>query len=237
MLLPLFIAAVVGYLLGALPFGYFVARSKGINIFEHGSKNPGATNVKRVLGEKFGKTGKRLGNLVFFLDALKGAVATGWQLLLGTACSAGGDTFVKVTDLSLKVFGHTFVVFSPGNEIGMAITGLVFALVGHSFSCFTKFKGGKGVATAAGGFMVLMPYAMLICLLVWIVTFYTSRYVSLASIVAAIALPIAAFFFHQPPLLLGLAAIIATFVVLRHRANITRLMNGTENRFDKKSKG
>ena len=82
--------------------------------------------------------------------------------------------------------------------------------------------------------MVLMPYAMLTCLVVWVVTFYASRYVSLASIVAAIALPIAAFFFHQPPLLLGLAAIIATFVVLRHRANITRLVNGTENKFAKK---
>jgi glycerol-3-phosphate acyltransferase PlsY len=216
MFLPLLIAAFVGYLLGALPFGYFIARTKGINIFEHGSKNPGATNVKRVLGEKFGPAGKRLGNLVFFLDALKGAVATGWPLwVMGKITMNPEETFRKVV-------------------LPCAITGLVFALVGHSFSCFTKFKGGKGVATAAGGFMVLMPYAMLICLLVWIVTFYASRYVSLASIVAAIALPIAAFFFHQPPLLLGLAVIIATFVVLRHRANITRLLNGTENRFAKK---
>ena len=219
MLLSLFIAAVVGYILGALPFGYVVARAKGINIFEHGSKNPGATNVKRVLGEKFGPSGKRLGNLVFFLDALKGAVATGWPLwVMGKMTMHPEETFQTV-------------------NLPCAITGLIAALVGHSFSCFTKFKGGKGVATAAGGFMVLMPYAMLTCLVVWVVTFYASRYVSLASIVAAIALPIAAFFFHQPPLLLGLAAVIATFVVLRHRANITRLMNGTENRFAKKPKG
>src|SRR5438874_3533710 len=73
MLLPLLIAAVVGYLLGALPFGYLVARAKGVNIFEVGSRNPGATNVRRVLGAG-------PGNLVFFLDALKGAVATGWPL-------------------------------------------------------------------------------------------------------------------------------------------------------------
>lgn len=214
MLVPLFIAALVGYILGALPFGYVVARAKGINIFEHGSKNPGATNVKRVLGEKFGPAGKRLGNLVFLLDALKGAVATGWPLIFWRA------------DCGCDVDARLYV----------QICGLVFALVGHSFSCFTKFKGGKGVATAAGAFMVLMPYAMLSCLVVWVVTFYASRYVSLASIVAAIALPIAAFFFHQSPLLLGLAAVIATFVVLRHRANITRLMNGTENRFVKKPK-
>ena len=216
MLLPLLLAAVVGYILGALPFGYLVARSKGINIFEHGSKSPGATNVKRVLGEKFGKPGKRLGNLVFFLDALKGALATGWPLwVMGKITMNPEETYRMVI-------------------LPCAITGLVTALIGHSFSCFTKFKGGKGVATAAGGFLVLMPTAMLICLFVWGITFYALRYVSLASIVAAIALPIAAFFFHQPPLLLGLAAAIATFVVLRHRANIIRLMNGTENRFVKK---
>jgi glycerol-3-phosphate acyltransferase PlsY len=110
----------------------------------------------------------------------------------------------------------------------------VAALVGHSFSCFTKFKGGKGVATAAGGFMVLMPYAMLICVLVWLVTFYASRYVSLASILGAIALPISAFFLQQPQILLGLAVVIAAFVVLRHRTNIVRLANGTENKFAKK---
>src|SRR5579885_2835533 len=75
MLISIIAAAVVGYFLGALPFGYLVARSKGINIFEHGSKNPGATNVRRVLG-------KGPGNLVFALDALKGAVAAGWSLLL-----------------------------------------------------------------------------------------------------------------------------------------------------------
>jgi glycerol-3-phosphate acyltransferase PlsY len=172
--------------------------------------------VKRVLGEKFGPSGKRLGNLVFLLDALKGAVATGWPLLvMGQIAMHPGETYRTVI-------------------LPCAITGLVFALVGHSFSCFTKFKGGKGVATAAGGFMVLMPYAMLVCLVVWIVTFYSSRYVSLASILGAIALPIAAFFFNQPRLLLGLAVIIAAFVVLRHRANITRLMNGTENKFAKK---
>jgi glycerol-3-phosphate acyltransferase PlsY len=215
MLVPLLIAAVVGYVLGALPFGYFVARSKGINIFEHGSKNPGATNVKRVLGEKFGPSGKRLGNLVFFLDALKGAAATGWPLLL--LCSVGERA-------------QRLASIMPY----LCITGLIAALVGHSFSCFTKFKGGKGVATAAGGFMVLMPYAMLVCFVVWIIAFYSSRYVSLASILGAIALPIAAFFFHQPPLLLALAVVIAAFVVLRHRANITRLINGTENKFVKK---
>ncbi|MFT3869983.1 MAG: glycerol-3-phosphate 1-O-acyltransferase PlsY [Nibricoccus sp.] len=223
MFLPLLIAAVVGYILGALPFGYVVARAKGINIFEHGSKNPGATNVKRVLGEKFGPAGKRLGNLVFFLDALKGAVATGWPLV-----------WLWYVRTVIHESGNAVVAVSESRYFILAVTDLVAALLGHSFSCFTKFKGGKGVATAAGGFMVLMPFAMLISFGVWIATFYASRYVSLASILAAVALPIAAFFLHQPPLLLGLAVVIAAFVVIRHKANIQRLMNGTENRFVKK---
>src|SRR3954452_15002056 len=91
MFLPLLIAAVVGYLLGSLPFGYLVARSKGVNIFEVGSKNPGATNVRRVLGAG-------PGNLVFFLDALKGALATIWPMFRVNWTQSGG----KMTSLGLS---------------------------------------------------------------------------------------------------------------------------------------
>lgn len=221
MLVPLLTAAVVGYLLGAVPFGYLVARSRGINIFEHGSKNPGATNVKRVLGEKFGKSGKRAGDLVFFLDALKGMAAAGWPLLV--ARLYGRELFLGDT-----------VIFTPEFATTMAVTGLISALIGHCFSCFTHFRGGKGVATAVGGVLVLMPLAILFAAAVWGAAFYTARYVSLASILAAIVLPIAAFFLRQPPLLIGLAVSVAALVLLRHRANIVRLMNGTESRFAKK---
>jgi glycerol-3-phosphate acyltransferase PlsY len=117
----------------------------------------------------------------------------------------------------------------------LLITGLVAALIGHSFSCFTKFKGGKGVATASGGLIVLMPLPLLAALGVWLATFYSTRFVSLASILSAAALPIAAYFFKQPSLLIGLAAVIAVFVALRHRSNIVRLLNGTETKFVKKS--
>ena len=207
--ISLLIALVVGYLLGSLPFGYLVARAKGVNIFEVGSKNPGATNVRRVLGSG-------PGNLVFFLDALKGALATGWPLVVCSfeeACTC------------------------DRNEItGMAVAGLLGALLGHSFSCFTKFRGGKGVATATGGLLVLMPIALLIGALVWVVTFYSTRYVSLASILASLALPIAAFFLNEQKLLLGLTVLIALLVFVRHRANIQRLLNGTESRFVKKNK-
>ncbi|MEY4489199.1 MAG: hypothetical protein RIQ79_1707, partial [Verrucomicrobiota bacterium] len=169
MLIPLLLAAVVGYLLGSLPFGWLIARKFGINIFEHGSKNPGATNVKRVLGGMFGKKGKRAGDLAFFLDALKGAAAAGWPIFLH------GD--------------YTWQ---------MQITGLIFALLGHSFSCWTRFKGGKGVATSAGGLFVLLPLPTLFALVAWIVVFQVSRYVSLASIVAAFVLPAAAWILDAP---------------------------------------
>lgn len=216
MLLPLLIAAVSGYLFGALPFGYLVARSKGINIFEHGSKNPGATNVRRVLGEKFGPAGKKLGNLVFILDALKGAAAGGWMQLV-------------------PMLGTTGSSWDSETILWMQVVGVVGALLGHCFSCFTGFKGGKGVATAAGCILVLVPLAILIAATVWVATFYSSRFVSLASILAAIALPISAFLLHQPPVLCWLCVAIALLVLLRHRSNIVRLLNGTENRFAKKS--
>lgn len=216
MLVPLLIAAVAGYLLGALPFGYLVARSKGINIFEHGSKNPGATNVRRVLGEKFGPSGKRLGNLVFVLDALKGAAAGGWMVLFaalrGAAAPWDGDTL-----------------------LWMQVVGVALALLGHCYSCFTGFRGGKGVATTAGCILVLVPLAIVIAAAVWVITFYSSRFVSLASILAALALPLAAFALRQPPLLSWLCVAIALLVLLRHRSNIVRLLNGTENRFAKKT--
>jgi glycerol-3-phosphate acyltransferase PlsY len=226
MLMPLLIAAVVGYFLGALPFGHLVARSRGINIFEHGSKNPGATNVRRVCG-------KGPGNLVFALDALKGAVAAGWPLWLGSSAREAIGSVSEVWTGFVTIGNVT--VLDLEHILLSAVIGLIAALIGHSFSCFTKFKGGKGVATAAGGFLVLMPLPLLCGLGVWLATFYTTRFVSLASMLAAIALPIAAFLFKQPNLLIGLAGAIALFVVLRHRANITRLLNGTESKFVKKS--
>ena len=202
MLIPLTIAAVIGYFLGAIPFGYLVARAYGINIFEHGSKSPGATNVKRVLG-------KKAGNTVFALDAVKGAVAAGWPFTIN---------------------------MNPAHwNSEMAVIGLLFAVLGHSFSCFTRFKGGKGVATSAGGFVVLMPAVTLIALAVWLVTFFALRYVSLASILAAAAIPVGAVLLDKPPLLVGLAVLIGAFVIVLHRANIKRLLKGTENRFIKKS--
>jgi glycerol-3-phosphate acyltransferase PlsY len=182
----------VGYLLGSLPFGYWVAKAHGVNIFEAGSKSPGATNVKRVLGE-------RAGNTVFVLDVLKGIAATGWPLL----------------------FGHT-------REL--AALGVFSALVGHAFSCFTHFRGGKGIATGAGGFLVLMPLVTVIAAVVWIALFFTTGYVSLGSIAAAISMPVAGTALHQPRFIIVIASVIAVLVLYLHRGNLARLAAGTEHR-------
>src|SRR6185436_3177238 len=204
MLTPILLALVVGYFLGSLPFGYLVARAKGVNIFEVGSKNPGATNVRRVLGSG-------PGNLVFFLDAMKGAAAAGiWKFVVAKVVVAPGETDPNA--------------WTP-------IVGLLGALIGHSFSCFTKFRGGKGVATATGGFLVLVTFPVLTAAVVWFTTFFTTRYVSLASIFAAITVPVATYFFGNPPQLLGLTTLVGVFVIIRHRTNIQRLLNGTETRF------
>jgi glycerol-3-phosphate acyltransferase PlsY len=217
-MVTILIALVVGYLLGSLPWGYLVARAKGVNIFEVGSKNPGATNVRRVLGAG-------PGNLVFALDAMKGAVAAGWPCFKVNWTSADG---------ALKSF-HVAFALGDSDTIPAAIAGLIGALLGHSFSCFTKFRGGKGVATATGGFLVLVTGPVLIAAAVWALTFFTTRYVSLASILAAVTVPVATFFLSSSSLLLGLTALIGVFVVIRHRTNIQRLLNGTESKFVKKS--
>jgi len=208
MLVPLLIAVVVGYLLGALPFGYLVAKAKGVNIFEVGSKNPGATNVRRVLGHG-------PGNVVLFLDAAKGALAVGLFPLLHWV-------------------GPQYCAFDADGLLILKITGLVSAILGHSFSCFTKFKGGKSVATGAGGFLVLFPLGMAIGLVVFLLTLATTRYVSLASMLGGASLPFAAFSFKQPSPVISIAAMVAAFVIYRHRANLARIRAGTESKVGQK---
>jgi glycerol-3-phosphate acyltransferase PlsY len=115
-----------------------------------------------------------------------------------------------------------------------AVAGLVGAVFGHAFSCFTQFRGGKSVATGAGGFAVLFPVGMLIAFGVWLATLAVTRYVSLASILGAAALPIAAVAMKQSTLLVSVSAVIGLFVILRHRANISRLLAGTESKVGQK---
>lgn len=191
-------AALGGYLLGALPFGVIVARWHGVDIFKEGSRNPGATNVKRVVG-------KGAGNAVFAFDFLKGFAAAGWPLL---------------------------VKFEfPEHGIWLGLLGLAAAILGHSFSVFTRFRGGKGVAAMLGGCVALMPIAAVTAAVVWVILFYATRYVSVASIGMAVTMPVVALLRHGLHVLFYFAFVLGVFVVVRHRENIVRLFRGTENRF------
>src|ERR1019366_9475350 len=198
LLVPLAAVAAAGYVLGALPFGFLVARSRGVNIFDVGSRSPGATNVRRVLG-------RGPGNLVFVLDALKGAAAAALPLLFALLAARGHAPSPAAQTGAVRLAGI------------LGYVGLAFALIGHSFSCFTRFRGGKGVATAAGGIFVLLPYVAASSAAVWLLVFYASRFVSLASILAAVSLPVAAALLHRGALAVSVTAFLALFVVIRHR--------------------
>lgn len=146
--------------------------------------------------------GSFAGRLVFVLDALKGGLATAWPLF---------PCFQWTADASL-----------------MALCGLGGAILGHSFSIFIKFKGGKGVSTTIGGLVVLMPWVVAIGLIFWGLVFLMFRYVSLASIVFALSLPISAYALQLGPVKCMLALVLAFFVIIRHRSNIVRLIQGRE---------
>jgi glycerol-3-phosphate acyltransferase PlsY len=213
MFAALAIFSLLGYLIGSVNFAVLVAKKHGVDILKEGSGNPGATNVKRVLG-------KGPGNLVFALDALKGFVGAGLPYLL-----------LRVEENAAAADIHFTV----------CVAGFVGTLLGHCFSCFLKFKGGKGVASTIGGLLVLLPVPILIGAAIWGLVFTLSRYVSLASIALGVSLPLSCWLlplftklsFGQPEF--WFAAAIAAFNVWTHRSNIGRLLAGTENRFGKQA--
>ena len=206
-MLTLAAIAIVSYLLGSIPAGYLVGRMAGIDIRTVGSGNIGATNVTRVLG-------KRYGYPVFAVDFLKGLAAVILSILIAKHTQPGW--------FSPDLFG---------------ITAAVSSVIGHSFPVWLRFKGGKGVATSAGALFGLMPLAALVGALIWFVTFKLTRYVSVASITAAVALPIIIFVMsslnqtHRKGLFYS-SLCLAAVVVLRHRSNLSRLAHGTEPRFE-----
>ena len=207
----IFVFALLGYLIGSVNFAVLVAKKHGVDILKEGSGNPGATNVKRVLG-------KGPGNLVFALDALKGFVGAGLPTLVGYVIASQG--------IPLVIQGDAFI---------HGVAGFVGTLLGHCFSCFLKFKGGKGVASTIGGLLVLLPVPILIGAAIWGLVFTLSRYVSLASLALGVSLPASCLFLKYDQPQFWFAAAIAAFNVWTHRSNIGRLLAGTESRFAKKA--
>ena len=197
----------LSYLIGSIPSGYLVARSKGIDISRQGSSNIGAANVARVMGKKWGY-------LVGICDFLKGFLAT---------------------ELGFLIASH----FRLSPVLGSVI-GAIASILGHNYTVWLGFKGGKGIATSGGAVLALFPPLVFASAgVVWIAVFFTSRYTSLASISAAVALPIAVLLIGGKTgidfwLLAGFSVVMTALAIWRHRANIVRLLNGTENRFGKK---
>lgn len=204
-LLAYVLTAAAAYLLGSIPTGYLVARAKGVDIRTVGSGNIGATNAFRVLG-------KPAGVFVLAVDALKGWVAV---RLVGPMLL---NQFVPAE--------------STGNQaVIIALVASIFAVLGHNYTCWLGFKGGKGIATSAGVLTALVPWALLIILTVWIVLFLVTRYVSIGSIAASATLPFATWLTTQDWTLTMVTGAMGVLAIYKHKGNIQRLLSGTEPRF------
>jgi glycerol-3-phosphate acyltransferase PlsY len=211
----LVILAGVAYFIGSIPFGLIVGKLKGIDVREHGSKNIGATNVGRLLG-------KRYFFLVTLLDALKSML----PLIAASVVMAGVPEHERYPLL--------YAVW-----IGVGVS----AMLGHIFSIFLGFRGGKGVATSAGIVLGLWPYytiAGVLTISLFILIVYITRYISVGSILASAMFPVFYIllglsrgwpvFGTQWPLL-AMAVGVALLILIRHRDNLKRLRAGTEKKF------
>jgi acyl phosphate:glycerol-3-phosphate acyltransferase len=195
-----------GYLFGSFPTGYLAGRAKGLDIRSLGSGNIGATNVFRFLGKGWGLA-------VLFGDALKGFLA----------CWVAAPFLYRWWIQNQGV--------PPEPAIMLAGAG---AMLGHMFPIWLGYKGGKGIATAAGVFLALAPLAISISIGLWIVAVALSRLVSLASILAAASLPILIWLCGGSYLLILLTLALSCLAIYRHRSNIKRLLDGTEHRLGAK---
>ena len=209
----LIILLAITYLFASIPWGFIIGKANGTDIRKHGSCSIGATNVTRTIGKPWGI-------LCFFLDFLKG--------------------FLPV------LFVKTFIpglLKIPVGLYGITIILVVLAtVVGHIYPIYLKFKGGKGIATGTGALVAITPPAIICGLIIWIIIFKVSRYVSLASIIAAIAVAVLTIFFSAinfysiDVILQCFVVFLSLFAIYKHASNIKRLLNGTENRFTKKNR-
>ena len=205
-ILSYILVSVAAYLLGSIPTGFLVAKAKGVDIRKVGSGNIGAANTFRAVG-------KVAGTLVLIGDALKGYLAV-------IAC-----------DLILKLMN----VPVPERETYRVVAG-VFAVLGHNYTCWLHFKGGKGIATSGGVYLALAPLAVLYALIAFIVGFVLTRITSVGSIMASIALPTAVYFTKDNWPLRIVTIALGILALLRHRSNMQRIIAGTENRVEFKKR-
>jgi acyl phosphate:glycerol-3-phosphate acyltransferase len=197
-----FAGLIISYLVGSIPTSYIVGmKLRGIDLRKCGSGNLGATNAFRVLGWK-------IGVIVLLIDMIKGILPV---LLLPGPIAKAGVSFLAAHNIALLM--------------GLA------AIIGHIFSIFMQFKGGKGVATSMGVFLALAPAPFAITLVFCLILIFVTRIVSLASLIGAIMLPVLVYVFYPERLSLILfVSLIGLIIIVRHRANIKRLLQGKENK-------
>lgn len=204
------IIVILTYLLGSIPFGVVIAKAKGIDIRQHGSKNIGSTNVGRIIGKKYGV-------LTFCLDALKGGLV--------------------VALFRYQIIPKEYCIISP------LLYGLV-AVLGHTFSIYIKFSGGKAVATSAGVILAFSPFTFIIMTPVFLIVLLSTRYMSLASLTSAfftLVISILLYFFHFDILVPNLpydywypifTFIMFAIITIRHSTNIERLLKKKETKLN-----
>jgi acyl phosphate:glycerol-3-phosphate acyltransferase len=232
------LAIIIAYLLGSIPFGYLIVRAtQGADVRETGSGGTGATNVSR-------RAGRAAGVLTLALDALKGAAAVAIAKLFSglPIFGLGGHISRPLQALPGKSMGRYVLIggaSSPEQDVYWWIAAAAIAVIlGHIFPVWLRFRGGKGVATGVGVFLMLTPIAVAIAALVFFVVVTLTRYVSLGSILAAGAIPLFvilqhAFVWPVESLAPIMSAAItgAALIVLAHRENIGRLIGGNESKF------
>lgn len=196
------------YLIGSISFGYLIGRLKGIDLRQHGSHNIGATNAWRVLGWRWGVS-------VFILDFLKGFLPLYWVM---------------------RRIGVNLADFNLG-QMGLMLGVMLALVLGHTFTCFLRFRGGKGVATMAGCLVAAFPLVAGWAVLGWVVTLLFTRYVSLSSLVAGVVMvgtstllyvKIDGVLMPVEWMAPGMLGLILLLVVLRHRSNIARILTRKE---------
>lgn len=222
----LLVCAILGYLLGSINTSLIVGKFYGVDVREYGSGNAGTTNVLRTLG-------KKAAAFTFLGDLLKGIIACllGKYIILSAMAIFGND-----------IFGN---VISP-QETGLMAAG-AFCVFGHNWPVYFGFKGGKGVLTTFAVLLMMGPLPALITLVFFVLVTAAARYISLSSILSAVFLPLSVYIFSMIGWDMGISSVsryllfcipLSLLIIIRHKKNIVKLINGTENKFSlKKKKG